>query len=94
MVAAVAAENNNANTNSSTNAPIVLHEQNDHHHPPAVVPPPLPPNIAAESSTRTPLAFEPSPANQQSVGSTMVSYALAGFGVTLGFVLVRVLFGG
>lgn len=40
-----------------------------------------------------PLPFEPSAQNQQSVGSTLGSYALAGVGVTLGVVLVRVVLG-
>jgi hypothetical protein len=39
------------------------------------------------------MPFEPSAQNQQSVGSTLGSYALAGFGFTLGLVLVRVVFG-
>ena len=39
------------------------------------------------------LPFAPSDQNQQSVGSTLGTYALAGVGMTLGFTLVRVLFG-
>jgi hypothetical protein len=77
-----------------------LQEQN--HHPAAVVPQQQlqqqeqQPTVSTTTTRSTPptLPFEPSPANQQSVGSTMVSYALAGFGVTLGFVFVKVLFGG
>jgi hypothetical protein len=46
------------------------------------VPPPLPMQ-----------PFEPSNQNQESVGSTMASYVLAGIGVTLGFTLVRVIIG-
>jgi hypothetical protein len=49
------------------------------------VPPPLP--------MQQPLPFQPSNQNQESLGSTMASYALAGVGVTLGFTLVRVLIG-
>jgi hypothetical protein len=49
------------------------------------VPPPLP--------ERQPLPFEPSNQNQESLGSTMASYVLAGIGVTLGFTLVRVIVG-
>jgi hypothetical protein len=41
----------------------------------------------------TPVPFAPSRQNQESVGSTLGSYALAGVGMTLGFALVRVLFG-
>mmetsp|Transcript_14629 Transcript_14629/g.27419 ORF Transcript_14629/g.27419 Transcript_14629/m.27419 type:complete len:153 (-) Transcript_14629:379-837(-) len=40
------------------------------------------------------LPFEPSPQNQQSIGSSMASYALAGVGVALGFTFVGLLFGG
>lgn len=40
-----------------------------------------------------PVPFAPSIQNQESVGSTLGSYALAGVGMTLGFALVRVLFG-
>jgi hypothetical protein len=43
---------------------------------------------------RNPLLFEPTPQNQQSIGSSMASYALAGVGVALGFTFVGVLFGG
>jgi hypothetical protein len=49
------------------------------------VPPPLP--------MQQPLPFQPSNQDQESLGSTMASYALAGVGVTLGFTLVRVLIG-
>jgi hypothetical protein len=40
-----------------------------------------------------PQPFAPSQENQQSVGSALVSYALAGAGMTLGFVLVGAIFG-
>ncbi len=40
-----------------------------------------------------PVPFAPSIENQESVGSTLGSYALAGVGMTMGFALVRVLFG-
>lgn len=43
---------------------------------------------------RNPLLFEPTSQNQQSIGSSMASYAFAGVGVALGFAFVRVLFGG
>mmetsp|Transcript_22060 Transcript_22060/g.45985 ORF Transcript_22060/g.45985 Transcript_22060/m.45985 type:complete len:101 (-) Transcript_22060:207-509(-) len=40
-----------------------------------------------------PLPFEPSQQNQESLGSSMVSYAMAGVGVALGVTLVRVVLG-
>lgn len=40
------------------------------------------------------LPFEPAAQNQESFGSMMGSYALAGFGMGLGMILVRVLLGG
>lgn len=40
-----------------------------------------------------PVPFAPSEKNQDSVGSTLGSYVLAGVGVTLGFTLVKVVFG-
>jgi len=40
------------------------------------------------------LPFEPNTQNQQSVGSTLASYALSGVGVAMGFTLVGALFGG
>lgn len=62
---------------------------------PAVVPedpteiepvqPPLP--------QRMPLPFQPSSQDQQSIGSSMASYAMAGVGVALGVTLVRVVIG-
>ena len=39
------------------------------------------------------LPFSPSYENEQSVGSSLGSYALAGAGMALGFTLVRVVFG-
>lgn len=39
------------------------------------------------------IPFAPSNQNQESVGSTLASYALAGVGMTMGFALVRILFG-
>jgi hypothetical protein len=66
-------------------APASAREDNHHHLEPSVPPQtPVP---------RAPLPFEPSPQNQQSVGSSLASYALAGVGVTLGVVLVRVVLG-
>ena len=40
-----------------------------------------------------PLPFEPSQQNQESLGSSLASYALAGVGVSLGVILVRAVFG-
>ena len=48
--------------------------------PPQRIPPP-------------PLPFQPSQRNQESVGSTLASYMLAGVGETMGEVLVRVALG-
>jgi hypothetical protein len=62
------------------------------------------PAVRAEESTemqptetthqRQPMAFEPSPQDQQSVGSSLASYALAGAGMAIGFTLVGAVFGG
>jgi hypothetical protein len=41
-----------------------------------------------------PLPFVPSAENQQSIGSSIVSYGLAGAGVAMGFALVGAIFGG
>ena len=51
-------------------------------------------NLPAENHHRSSLPFQPSDQNQQSVGSTLVSYALAGVGVAMGATLVGALFGG
>ena len=40
-----------------------------------------------------PLPFAPSSQNQESLGSSLVGYAVAGFGVALGVTLVRVVIG-
>ena len=49
---------------------------------------------ASPSKVQPPtLPFEPSQQNQESIGSSLASYALAGVGVTLGVVLVRVVLG-
>jgi hypothetical protein len=40
------------------------------------------------------LAFEPSAENQQSVGSSLGSYMLAGAGMAIGFSIVGAIFGG
>ena len=53
------------------------------------------PPVAHQSNNppRPLLPFEPSQQNQESLGSSLVSYALAGVGVTLGVILVRVVLG-
>jgi preprotein translocase subunit SecF len=40
-----------------------------------------------------PMVFEPTSQNQQSVGSTLGSYALAGGGMAIGFSIVGAIFG-
>jgi hypothetical protein len=40
------------------------------------------------------LPFEPNPQNAQAVGSSMVSYMLAGAGMAVGFSIVGAIFGG
>jgi hypothetical protein len=46
-----------------------------------------------QPTTPPPLPFAPSEQNQQSLGSMFGSYMLAGFGMGLGVVLVRVILG-
>jgi hypothetical protein len=61
------------------------------------VPSVVPPQVASPreiQETRQPLAFEPTTQNQQSVGSTMGSYMLAGAGISIGFSIVGAVFGG
>jgi hypothetical protein len=50
-------------------------------------------NNSVQPYQRNNLPFEPSLQNQQSLGSSMVSYAFAGAGMTLGFVLVGAILG-
>lgn len=52
------------------------------------------PNVPIESHQQFPLPFQPSHQNQQSVGSTLASYALAGAGVAMGVTFVSAIFGG
>ena len=47
-----------------------------------------------QQQQQPPMPFQPSPQNQQSVGSTLASYSLAGAGVAMGVTLVGALFGG
>ena len=49
--------------------------------------------VQQQQQQRPPLPFEPTHQQQESIGSSMASYALAGVGVTLGVVLVRVILG-
>jgi len=51
------------------------------------------PSVYQSSSPGKPLPFGPSSQSQESVGSSLASYALAGVGVSLGFILVRVVTG-
>ena len=51
-----------------------------------------PNHLPAEPQSSLP--FQPSQQNQQSVGSSLVSYGLAGVGVAMGMTLVRALLGG
>jgi hypothetical protein len=65
------------------------------------------PAVRAETTTRSPaeiqptnqtprqmLPFEPNPQNVQAVGSSIVSYMLAGAGMAVGFSIVGAIFGG
>ena len=52
------------------------------------------PNVPTESHQQLSLPFQPSHQNQQSVGSTLASYALAGAGVAMGVTFVSVILGG
>jgi len=54
---------------------------------PVSVPPPPPP------PARPTLPFEPSRENQQTIGSTLASYAIAGMAVSLGVGIVRLFIG-
>mmetsp|Transcript_20476 Transcript_20476/g.44351 ORF Transcript_20476/g.44351 Transcript_20476/m.44351 type:complete len:95 (-) Transcript_20476:53-337(-) len=49
--------------------------------------------VQQQAPQQQPLPFEPSQQNQESVGSSLVSYAVAGVGVALGVTLVRVIVG-
>ena len=59
----------------------------------ALVARPSPDHLPAEPQP-PPMPFQPSQQNQQSVGSTLASYSLAGAGVAMGVTLVGALFGG
>jgi len=57
-----------------------------------------PSSLQEQHSTPSPVQhqpppFAPSQSNQESIGSSLASYALAGVGVTLGVVFVRVVLG-
>jgi hypothetical protein len=61
------------------------------------VPSVVPPQVTSPQQIqerRQPFAFEPTTQNQQSVGSTMGSYMLAGVGMSIGFSIVGAVFGG
>lgn len=51
------------------------------------------PEQTKDNIPRAAFPFEPNPQNQSNVGSSLASYALAGVGVTLGVVLVRIVLG-
>ena len=44
------------------------------------------------NSNKQPLPFEPSPQNQESIGSSLASYMLAGVGVAMGVTFVGAIF--
>jgi Flp pilus assembly protein TadG len=52
------------------------------------------PIVTHHQQQNPPLPFAPTEQNQQSVGSMVGSYMLAGFGMGLGMVLVRIILGG
>jgi hypothetical protein len=54
------------------------------------------PNLPAEQDTNQSslLPFQPSHQNQESIGSSLASYGLAGVGVAMGVTFVSALFGG
>ena len=61
----------------------------------ALVARPSPDHLPVEQQpSPPPMRFQPSPQNQQSVGSTLASYSLAGAGVAMGVTLVGALLGG
>ena len=62
------------------------------HVPAEVVEPPVPDHSVQVQSQKLP--FEPTQTNQESIGSSMVSYMLAGAGMAIGFTIVGAIFGG
>lgn len=50
--------------------------------------------VPPQNTSPPPLPFAPTGQNQQSIGSMVGSYMLAGFGMGLGVILVRFLLGG
>lgn len=70
----------------SKRLPLVVPKDPSHEVEPLQDPQPPPPQ-------RLPLPFQYSQQDQQSIGSTMASYAVTGFGVALGVTLVRVVLG-
>ena len=52
-----------------------------------------PESTGEHNLTNNPLPFTPSEQNQQSVGSSLASYALMGGGVAFGFAIVGAVFG-
>mmetsp|Transcript_12144 Transcript_12144/g.29312 ORF Transcript_12144/g.29312 Transcript_12144/m.29312 type:complete len:123 (+) Transcript_12144:90-458(+) len=94
--AAAAAVSSNRTPSSSTAA-----ESDRHHHQNHLTVPP-PPSSSAEHNSITRvgiksnnnLPFSPTNQQQESVGSSLLSYMLAGAGVALGFTVVGAIFGG
>ena len=70
-----------ANTPSKTSNPITTQPQQNQSFP-------------SPQMQKQPLPFEPTVQNQNSIGSMVGSYMLAGFGMGLGMILVRIILGG
>ena len=51
-------------------------------------------SFASPQQQKQPLPFAPTEQNQNSIGSMVGSYMLAGFGMGLGMILVRIILGG
>ena len=84
-VSATAVQSTNSNTavskkTTEPSSPIAPHQNNQS----------LPP----QHQQQQPLPFSPTEQNQNSIGSMVGSYMLAGFGMGLGMILVRIILGG
>ena len=51
------------------------------------------PSVPVHSTQSQRLPFEPTQTNQESIGSSVVSYMLAGAGMAIGFTIVGAIFG-
>jgi len=49
--------------------------------------------LSLQDNKQMNLPFQPSPQNQEAIGSTLVSYMLAGAGMAFGFAIVGAIFG-